>query len=120
MRVFSFEISRVTKSLYFRALSTVHPPGISLNSSTIILGIGRIQDGDSFFCLCWVFHGCLEVAICVTMPRAPSENWTGSGCQTGEPEEVADGHDQIAVFWIAAGVGQLNALARIPDPATCR
>jgi hypothetical protein len=50
------------------------------------------------------------------MPRAPSENWTGSGCQTGEPEEVADGHDQIAVFWIAAGVGQPHALARIPAP----
>ena len=40
-----------------------------------------------------------------------------SGCQTGEPEEVTDGHDEIAVSWIAAGIGQLHALARIPDPA---
>ena len=37
-----------------------------------------------------------------------------SGCQTGEPEEVADGHDQIAVPWIAAGVGQLHPFAWIP------
>ena len=39
---------------------------------------------------------------------------TGSSCQTREPEEIADGHDQIAVFWIATWIGQLHALAGIP------
>jgi hypothetical protein len=37
--------------------------------------------------------------------KFPACRFWRSGYQTGEPEEVANRHDQIALLWITAGFG---------------